>query len=55
MGCGKVDEVAFCCTRVDCLQAKAEIIEQKSEIRDLQRDNDLQKRELEENSYWVDN
>ena len=32
----------------------AENIELKNQIRELKRDNELQKRELEENNYWID-
>ena len=46
--------VHFSCQRNECIQDKAEIIELKDRIRELTRDNELQKRELEENSYWID-
>ena len=45
----------FICQRNECVQARAEIIELNSKVRDLTRDNELQGKELQENSYWVDN
>ena len=47
-------EVHFSCRRNECIQDKAEIIELKNRVRELTRDNELYKRELEENSYWID-
>ena len=55
MPSGSISEAHFTCLRNECVQARAEIIELKSEVRDLTRDKELAEREVEENSFWVDN